>query len=48
MSKNLTRKGLALGAIVALGAGHLKALVFILAMLAGMALCNQFFTGHKK
>ena len=35
-------------AIVALGAGHLKALVFILAMLAGMALCNQFFTGHKK
>lgn len=35
-------------AIVSLGAGHLKALVFILAMLAGMALCNRFFTGHKK
>ena len=35
-------------ASVALGAGHLKALVFILAMLAGMAICNRFFTGHKK
>ncbi|AKD25418.1 putative transporter component [Polynucleobacter duraquae] len=35
-------------AIVGLGAGHLKALVFILAMLAGMAICNRFFTGHKK
>lgn len=35
-------------AIVALGAGQLKALVFVLAMLAGMALCNRFFTGHKK
>ena len=35
-------------AIVALGAGQLKALVFILAMLAGMAICNRFFTGHKK
>jgi len=35
-------------AIVALGADHLKALVFILAMLAGMAICNRFFTGHKK
>ncbi|MBU3598126.1 DUF6691 family protein [Polynucleobacter bastaniensis] len=35
-------------AIVALGAGHLKALVFILAMLAGMAICNRFLTGHKK
>jgi uncharacterized membrane protein YedE/YeeE len=34
-------------AIVALGAGPLKALVFILAMLAGMAICNRFFTGHK-
>ena len=28
--------------------GHLKALVFILAMLAGMAICNRFLTGHKK
>ena len=35
-------------AIVALGAGHLKALVFVLAMLAGMAICNRFFTGHKR
>ena len=35
-------------AIVALGAGHLKAFVFVLAMLAGMAICNHFFTGHKK
>jgi len=35
-------------AIVALGAGHLKALAFILAMLAGMAICNRFFKGHKK
>ena len=35
-------------AIVALGAGHLKALVFILAMLAGMAFCNRFFMDHKK
>ena len=35
-------------AIVALGAGHLEALVFILAMLAGMSICNRFFTGHKK
>jgi len=35
-------------AIVALGAGYLKALVFILAMLAGMTTCNRFFTGDKK
>ena len=35
-------------AIVALEAGHMKALVFILAMLAGMALCNRFVTGHKQ
>ena len=28
-------------AIVALGAGHLKALVFVLAMLAGMHLCER-------
>lgn len=34
-------------AIVALGAGHLKALVFVLAMLAGMAICNRFFTSHR-
>jgi len=35
-------------AIVALGAGHLKALVFVIAMLAGMHLCERFFTGHRK
>ena len=35
-------------AIVALGAGHMKALVFVLAMLVGMALCNRFVTGHKQ
>ena len=35
-------------AIVALGAGHLKALVFVLAMLAGMALCDRFFGAHKQ
>ena len=35
-------------AIVAFGAGHLKAFVFILAMLAGMALCNRFFMNHKR
>jgi len=35
-------------AIVALGAGHLKALVFVLAMLAGMALCDRFFCAHKQ
>jgi uncharacterized membrane protein YedE/YeeE len=34
-------------AIVALGAGHIKALVFVLAMLAGMTLCKQFFTDPK-
>jgi len=33
-------------AIVALGAGHVKALVFILAMLAGMALCKRSFTDN--
>lgn len=35
-------------AIVALGAGHLKAFVFLVAMLVGMWICNRFFTGHKK
>jgi uncharacterized membrane protein YedE/YeeE len=34
-------------AIVALGAGHLKALVFVLAMLAGMALCNRLTTRRQ-
>ena len=34
-------------ALVALGAGHLKALVFVAAMLAGMEICERFFTGHR-
>ena len=34
-------------ALVALGAGHLKALVFVVAMLAGMEICERFFTAHK-
>jgi len=33
--------------LVALGAGHLKALVFVLAMLAGMEICERFFSAHK-
>jgi uncharacterized protein len=35
-------------ALVALGTGHLKALVFIMAMLAGMLICERFFTAHRK
>ena len=34
-------------ALVALGAGHLKALVFVVAMFAGMEICERFFTAHK-
>jgi len=34
-------------ALVALGAGHLKALVFVLAMLVGMEICERFFKGHR-
>jgi uncharacterized membrane protein YedE/YeeE len=34
-------------ALVALGAGHLKALVFVIAMLAGMEICDRFFVGQK-
>ena len=34
-------------ALVALGAGHLKALVFVVAMLAGMKICERFFAGHR-
>jgi uncharacterized protein len=33
--------------LVALGAGHLKAVVFVIAMLAGMELCERFFANHK-
>jgi hypothetical protein len=35
-------------ALVALGAGHLKALVFVIAMLVGMEICERFFSAHKK
>ena len=34
-------------ALVALGAGHLKALVFVVAMLVGMEICERFFTAHR-
>ncbi|WP_114638481.1 DUF6691 family protein [Polynucleobacter necessarius] len=34
-------------AIAALGAGHLKALLFLVAMLAGMEICDRFFSAHK-
>ena len=35
-------------AIVALGAGHLKAFAFLAAMLVGIEICERFFSGHKK
>ena len=35
-------------ALVALGAGHLKALVFVVAMLVGMEISERFFSAHKK
>jgi len=35
-------------ALVALGTGHAKALVFVLAMLVGMAACEWFFSGNKR
>jgi uncharacterized membrane protein YedE/YeeE len=35
-------------AIVALGSGYLKALVFIVAMLVGMKLCEKFFSAHRQ
>ena len=35
-------------ALVALGAGHLKALVFVAAMLVGMEICERFFKSDKK
>jgi uncharacterized membrane protein YedE/YeeE len=35
-------------AIVAFGAGHLKAAVFLLAMLVGMEICERFFSPNKK
>ena len=33
--------------LVAVGAGHLKAFVFVAAMMAGMEICERFFTGHR-
>ena len=35
-------------AIVALGAGYLKAFVFIVAMLVGMKVFERFFSAHKQ
>jgi uncharacterized membrane protein YedE/YeeE len=35
-------------ALVGLGAGHLKALVFLIAMVAGMEICDRYFSAHKK
>jgi uncharacterized protein len=35
-------------ALVALGAGYLKAFVFVVAMLVGMRICEKFFTAHKQ
>ena len=35
-------------ALVALGAGHFKALVFVIAMLLGMEICDRFFSAHRK
>jgi uncharacterized membrane protein YedE/YeeE len=34
-------------AIVALGAGYLQAFAFLIAMLAGMEICDRLFTAHK-
>ena len=34
--------------LVALGAGHLKALVFVVAMLVGMEISERYFSAHKK
>jgi uncharacterized membrane protein YedE/YeeE len=34
--------------LVALGTGHTKALIFVLAMLVGMATCEWFLSGNKR
>ena len=34
-------------ALVSLGGGQMKALVFVIAMLAGMFFCDKFFSAHK-
>jgi uncharacterized protein len=35
-------------AIVSIGSGHLKALIFTVAMVAGMVFCEYLFSSHKK
>ena len=35
-------------ALVALGAGHLKAFVFVIAMVLGMEICERYFSAHKR
>lgn len=35
-------------ALVAFGAGYLKAFAFVIAMLVGMRICERFFTAHKQ
>jgi uncharacterized membrane protein YedE/YeeE len=34
-------------AFVAFGAGHIKAIAFIVAMLVGILICDRFFSAHK-
>ena len=34
-------------ALLVLGTGHLKALVFVAAMFGGMEICERFFSAHK-
>jgi len=34
-------------ALLVIGTGHLKALVFVAAMFAGMEICERFFSAHK-
>ena len=34
-------------AIVVLGTGHLKAFIFLIAMLVGMQICDRYFKAHK-
>ena len=35
-------------AIVSIGSGQAKAVVFVIAMLAGMLICEHFFSAHKQ
>jgi len=34
-------------ALLVIGTGHFKALVFVVAMFAGMEICERFFSAHK-